>query len=1063
MPRRPVLRYAPLAAFLLLAALAACGARVPPELRPLGTAAPGAAAPLEAEARAWVEETLASLSPRARAAQVVSVWMSGGYAAEGDEEMERLGALVDAGIGAVTISIGLPHEYAARLNALQARARVPLLIGSDFESGGPGMRMAGIYALPSLLDLGGGTRLPATMAFGAIGDEEAAHEAGRITGSEARAVGVHVAFAPVLDVNSDPENPIINTRAFGEDPHEVARLGTAWLRGAQEAGLLTTAKHFPGHGDTRQDSHIELPSVTADRARLDSVELVPFRAAIDAGVDAVMTAHIAAPRILGPDPPPATLSPWFMTELLREELGFGGLLYTDAMTMGAIVDRLEPGEAAVRALQAGADVILSPADPVAAIEAIEAAVASGRLPAARLEAAVRRTLEAKARAGLHRGRQVDPRRIRRVVGAPAHRAFAASAAARSLTLARDLEGLVPLPGTAGAGGERPAAGAGPERPGAGTESGAPGPVRRVLSVTFAPPQNPAAGRAFERRLEAGGLEVARARTEPGTPAAVWDSLALLAVGADAVLLSAYVAPRPWAGSVDVSDPLGEFAARVRDGGTPVLLLSFGSPYLLRRAPDVGTYLLAWGGAEPSQRAAAEALLGIGEVTGRLPISLPPFHRRGEGLRRPLAALPPMSVGPEDPAEAAGMDPAALARVDRLLRVAVADSATPGAALAVGRRGRLVRLRGYGRTDWGPDAPAATDSTIWDLASLTKAVGTATAILRLAERGRLSLDEPVARWLEEWRGGPLERATIRDLLLHRSGLPSFLPLWRELEGREAYRRALAEVEPVAPPGDSTVYSDLGFLALGLVAEEAAGRPLDALLEAELFGPLGMRETGFRPAPGLRDRIAPTERDTVWRKRHVHGEVHDENAHALGGVAGHAGLFSSARDLAAFAEALLRGGVALPCPGPASPRARGGRACARARADSARILSPESVALLARPPDSAALLGRPPEGGEAGDEREAGERDEGRRGGPARTHGWQAPAGRSSAGDYLSARAFGHTGFTGTSVWIDPELDLFVVLLTSRTNPSRENRAHLALRRAVHDAVARAIQDVPVRRR
>ncbi len=999
-PRRLAKR-SPGGAFLLVLAgiaAAACGPRVPPELRPVGPATPGTERALDSEARAWVEETLASLSPRQRAAQVVSVWISGGYAAAESAEMEGLGRLVDEGIGAVTISIGLPHEYAARLNALQARARVPLLVASDFESGGPGMRMAGIYALPSLLDMGGGTRLPATMAFGAIGEEAAAREAGRITGVEARAVGVHVAFAPVMDVNSNPENPIINTRAFGEDPEEVGRLGTAWLLGAQEAGLLTTAKHFPGHGDTREDSHIRLPTVPADRARLDTLELVPFRRAIQAGVDAVMTAHLAVPEILGPDPPPATLSPWFMTRLLREELGFRGLLYTDAMTMGAIVERLAPGEGAVQALEAGADVILSPADPLAAIDAIEAAVGNGRLAADRLESAVRRLLEAKARAGLHRGRQVDPARIRQVVGAPEHREFAAMAAARSLTLARDAEGQVPLDL---------------------------GRVGRVLSVTYATREDLAAGRAFDRRLAAGDLEVVSARADQTTPAAVWDSLAAATIGVDLVLLSMYVAPRPWAGTVDVPDPIGAFVDRLRDVGKPTVLLSFGSPYLLRGAPDVGTYLLAWGGADVSQRAAAEALLGDAAVTGRLPVSLPPFHGRGEGLRRPLPTLPPMSVGVEAPPESAGMDAEALARVDRLLRVAVADSATPGAALAVGRRGRLVRLRGYGRLDWDPDAPAATDSTIWDLASLTKAVGTTTAILRLAERGRLSLDDPVARWLDEWSDGPLAHVRVRDLLLHRGGLPPFRPLWRELEGREAYRRALAGVEPVALPGDSTVYSDLGFLALGLVAEEASGLPLDVLLPREVFDPLGMEDTGFRPGPALKHRIAPTEVDTLWRRRHVHGEVHDENAHALGGVAGHAGLFSSARDLAVLAAALLEGGWAT------------------SRGDSVRVLSAESVALLAQPP---------------ADEDARPHAD-----GGARTHGWQTPEGRSSAGDYLSSRAFGHTGFTGTSLWIDPELDLFVVLLTSRTNPTRENRAHLTLRRAVHDAVARAIRDIPIGRR
>lgn len=389
-------------------------------------------------------------------------------------------------------------------------------------------------------------------------------------------------------------------------------------------------------------------------------------------------------------------------------------------------------------------------------------------------------------------------------------------------------------------------------------------------------------------------------------------------------------------------------------------------------------------------------------------------------------------------EEVGMDSAALAQVDELVRRAIIGSATPGAALAVGRHGRLVRLAGYGSLDWAPGSAPVTDSTLYDLASLTKVIGTTTAVMILADEGRIDLDVPVARYLPEWHGGGAKaRVTVRHLLLHTSGLPAYAPLWRELRGRDAYLRRIGAMALDHPPGTRTVYSDLGIILLGVIIERQSGTTLDQFLADRVFGPLGMRDTGFRPVgegelalggagqgvggsgngpatPHPHARIAPTEVDTVFRMRHVHGEVHDENAYALGGVAGHAGLFSSARDLAAFAQMMLDRG------------SYGGYS----------LIRPETVDAFTRRQSRAS----------------------------SRALGWDTPSGnRSAAGDYFSSRSFGHTGFTGTSIWIDPERSLFVVLLTNRVNPTRANNQHIALRRDVHDAVQRSIIDMPVERR
>ena len=1148
---------------------------------------------LDGESRRWVDETLAGLTLREAAAQLVIPWIPGGYEAEGDPAFQELLGWVDQGLGGVSISIGGPDAYAAKLNRLQARARIPLLVTSDFESGGPGMRINHSYALPSLLAQGGGTSFPPTMAFGAAGDEELVFEFARATAEEARAVGVHWLFAPVLDVNSNPANPVINTRSFGEEGGLVGRMGAAFVRGTRRGGALSTAKHFPGHGDTHADSHVELPVVAADRARLDRVELAPFRAALDAGVDAVMTAHVAVPNVLG-DARPATMAPEFMTTLLREEMGFGGILFTDALRMAAITDAYGAAEASVAALEAGSDVVLAPADPATAVEAVAQAVESGRLSRDRLNRSVRLLLEAKAKLGLHRNRYVDPAAVADRVGAPAHRALARRAAAASMTLVRDRDGLVPL------------------RAG-----------QRVLSVTYARPGALLAGRTFDAELRRARHQVAPARVSPATSWPAYDSLLHEARSSDAVIVGAYVPPRSGAEAPALSAELRAFVEGVQDMEDGKLaLVSFGSPYVLSAVPKVGAYLAAWGDREVSQTAAAQALSGNAAIGGRLPVTIPGLHQVGEGLdreARPVAAVadpevapdplqeagfvpaprsgeaadPPAQEGatggpgrwaaaatsssplppcdapgspapgssaqaapgspiraapgspgqaargspaqaapgssarptPGSPAQAApgspiqptpgssaqatpsssaqaapgspaqtapgtpaqatpsssaqptpsssaqptpgssaqatrpqdladffctigeivvspresdpalaGMNADSLAALDQVVLAALADSAASGAALAVVRRGRLVRLRGYGRLDWDPDAPRVTPASIFDLASLTKVVGTTTAVLVLAERGLLDLDDPVVRHVPWWTGGDSAKArvTLRDLLLHKAGLPPFRRFFLEMDGRRAYEDAIARTPLDHPPGERTVYSDIGLMTAAFVAEAVSGAPLDDFLQAVAWRPLGMADTGFRPAPALWDRVATTELDESYRGLHVHGVVHDENAYAVGGIAGHAGLFSSARDLAVFAQMMLDRGVAGPCRADAESSVP----CNRPRFRPVAVFGPGWVDRATRPPSP----------GES-----------------SRALGWDTPSDRSSAGDYFTRDAFGHTGYTGTSIWMDPVLDLAVVLLTNRVNPTRDNVKHVPLRRRVHDLAATAVTDVPPVRR
>jgi beta-N-acetylhexosaminidase len=552
---------------------------------------------------AWVERTLTSLSLEQKAAQLVMPWIGGDYLSVDSPKFDSLAALVERdGVGGFVVSIGMPLSYAAKLNALQRRARVPLLIASDMESG-PGNRMGGIYSFPHLLPQGGGTTFPPAMGLGATGSDSLAFEVGRVIAREARAVGVHVTFGPVLDVNSNPKNPIINTRSFGEDPALVSRLARALVRGARDGGLQTTLKHFPGHGDTETDSHLDLPVIRGDRARLDSVELAPYRALARDGIDGVMTAHIAVAGLEGDSAPPATLSPRIIDGLLRKDLGFSGLVYTDALDMGAIVKRYGVSESAVRAIEAGADVLLMPLDVGETVRAVSDAVRAGRITEVRLDASVRRLLAAKARAGLPRSRLVDLERVDDVVGRRAHAELARVVAERSITLARDADNLVPI------------------------VKGA----ERVLVLLHTAANDPISGRVFVGALRDSGREVTVARAEEGALART------LADSASVVIAAAFVSPMAFSGNISTSDSYAGLVQELVSRGKRVIAVSFGSPYLLDAFPGVRSYMLAWGNADVSQIAAARALIGQTPISGVLPVSLPPHHVRGEGLRRAVVA------------------------------------------------------------------------------------------------------------------------------------------------------------------------------------------------------------------------------------------------------------------------------------------------------------------------------------------------------------------------------------------------------------------------------------------
>jgi beta-N-acetylhexosaminidase len=932
---------------------------------------------LSSEASKWVETTLKKMSVDEKIGQLLFTTYHGSLtptdSAAYAQMMHDVSDLHCGGF--INITQGSPlgivksqaYPTAVLTNQLQAKSKLPLLVGADFERG-------------AAMRLDEGTSFPTAMALAAAGNPADAYTMGKFTALEARAVGIRWIYAPDADVNNNPGNPIINTRSFGEDPARVAEYVTAFVRGVEENGGLATAKHFPGHGDTASDSHIDLPVIHADRDRLDRLELVPFRAAISAGVGSVMTGHLSVPSLEPDLNTPATLSSHILTDLLRHDLHFQGLVVTDAMDMGGITVRYAPGEAAVRAVLAGADALLMPPVPDAAFEGLQAAVRSGRISIERLDASVRRILEAKARLGLEKNRLVDINAINQRLGSVAWQAQAQEISDRGVTLLRDKPNLLPLDGTK--------------------------PSRALILAFYADPE-PYPGEDLERELKTRFDTLTTLRADTRFINA--DTLKLPSPDSyDVALLALFVRVSDRKGNVDVPAEQAALAERLYTSGKPVITLGFGSPYLIERFPQAQTWLAAFGISDVAQISIARALFGQIPVRGHLPVTIPGVDMKaGFGMELPAN---PMTVQPMDVRGEALLQPAY-----SVLEAAVADKAFPGATLAVGHKGK-VAIHAFGNLSYDANAPAVDVRTMYDIASLTKVVATTTLVAKLAEGDfsvPLDLDAKVERYLPEWAAGPAgqdlewrHKVTVRHLLTHTSGLPPFKEYWRTSKSKqETLTRIFAEPLDYEP-GTKEVYSDLGIILMAEIIEHLTARPLDDLAKTYIFSPLGMKDTTFRPAKNLWPWIAPTEFDRNLRKRLVQGEVHDENAFAIGGVSGHAGVFSAAPDLAAFCQMLLNGGVYA----------------------HRRILKRATIAQFTAPQSLS---------------------------NGTRTLGWAVPTEGSSSGHYFSTHSFGHTGFTGTSIWIDPDRQLFVVLLTNRVNPTRENQKIAQVRPALHDAVMQAL--------
>ena len=590
-------------AVLLLAASAAMAAQAP--------------RPLDRAAEKWVRDTLKKMTVEEKVGQMIVSSFQSNYTSTDSGEFEEMvkavheykvggfhvfggservpPVLLNPTYGAVTL--GQPFTAASLLNRLQAAAKVPLLNTADFEAG-VGFRIAGATAFPRL------------MAFGAARDERLAQEAGRVTGEEARALGVHVNFAPVVDVNNNPRNPVINTRSYGEDPQMVGRLAAAYIRGMQAAGVSATLKHFPGHGDTDVDSHLGLPIIKHPRERLEQMELVPFRAGVAAGADAVMTAHIELPELDPTPKTPTTLSGPIVQGLLRRDLKFDGLIYTDSMGMAGVSAMYGPGEAAVRAVKAGNDVILHSPDDGAAFAAVVEAVKRGDIPGEQVDASVQRILRAKARAGLHRTRAVNLERIPEIVGTRRNQAVADEVSQRSITLLKDARSQVPLQAPRDA-------------------------QVLYLSVLDFPSgwRIAAPSRTFIPELRQRWPNVTSIELSDRTTPAEIELVRAMAPRFDVVIASVFVRAGSASGRMDLSEPLQRLLNGLSRADRPFVTIFFGNPYVAMYMPDLPAVMLTYDFYDRAEASAVKALAGETPIGGRLPIELPGYAKVGAGIDR----------------------------------------------------------------------------------------------------------------------------------------------------------------------------------------------------------------------------------------------------------------------------------------------------------------------------------------------------------------------------------------------------------------------------------------------
>ncbi len=827
-------------------------------------AGPGGYA-LTAPDEVWVNRTLKSLSLKEKIAQLIHIRVQGRFVNRKDPGYQAVLELAaKTGVGGVVLFAGNVYESAILLNELQKASNVPLLVSADFERGAS-FRIADT------------TSFPWAMALGATGSETFAYREGRIAAQESRAMGVHWIFAPVVDVNNNPDNPVINIRSFGEDPGLVARLGAAFIRGARDGGVLAAAKHFPGHGDTATDSHLGLAVVKSDRARLETVELLPFKSAISAGVDSIMTAHVAVPRVTGSPETPATLSFRILTDLLRNDLKFKGIVVTDALEMGGVANRYWSGLAAVRAVQAGADALLLPANASAAIAEMERAVKRGDITEARINESVAKILRAKSSLKLPEVRTSPIDEISADVSAPESAKLAQEIADSSITAVKDAWNLLPVD---------------------------PLKDRQILSLVLSSDIESNPLPIFQTEIRRRYPSVQTIWADARISGELSDEIEKAALKSDLILCSTLVRLSSGQGAISIPKKQRQLIERLMDSKKPVVWVAFGNPYVFLAAPRAHAYICTFSYSDTSQIAAAKAVSGEIPMTGKMPVSIPGHFKPGSGLE-----IPRIDMTLKKDAQAM-----TFSETEKIVSSLVDNGEVSGAAILAGRNSSII---------WKHCAGISCEA-VFDLSTLSGVVGATSAAIMASASKDLILNAPVQDYHPESSTTDDSKFRIQDLL-------------------SRYSKSASD-------------SDLAVLSE--IVARASGAPLDQFLAARLFNPLEMHSTFSVPPRQAFRPLAPA------------------------GAGASARLFSSAEDLAVFAQMLCNGGIYEH----------------RRYFDRSLLAQFMSQGL-----------------------------------------GWSKSSATNWSDGIFSKIAFGHNASSGSALWIDPEKKLFIVLLVAAQDGEKAAQA------------------------
>ena len=904
---------------------------------------------------------LESMTLKDKIAQMIMVRINGEfYNTEHWRKKKVIKLIKNYNIGGIISYTGSVHGTYYNLKEFQENSKIPLFVAADYERG-----------VGQFID---GTLFPTNMAVSATGNPDNAFRQGKITAIEAKAVGVNMIFAPVLDINNNLNNPIINFRSYGDTPETVSEYSLPYIKGIESQNIIACGKHFPGHGDTNTDSHTSLPIINKSIEDLFDNELRPFKDACNNKVRSIMIAHILFPELDHENP--ATLSKKITTDILRKKWEYQGLIVTDALEMGALTSHTWHGEAAVKAIEAGADIILLPIDVEIAINSIYNAVIENRITEERINESVNRIMLEKERMGMFDRNSTTWDNVEKNVKIREHTKTAQKIANESITLVKNNDNLIPLDITKD--------------------------VTHIMLSMDDGVKSRFKSYARDIRKTHGNVQ----------EIVINDKLSVLGIKdilkkvkkSDLVLVSMLVRISMDKGISTIDSSHDELITKISKMGIPIIGISFGSPYL-PNYKYLDTYICTYGYGSVSLSAASNAIFGRIDILGKLPVTLNNKYKSGYGLEVKRMS----SVFKEN-------KKINFSSTKKIIYNAINDSIFPGAQVFISVGDNIILNEGFGKISNENNAQNVTQNTIYDVASLTKVLSTTPVIMKLIKKNRLDLDFPLKDFYPSYNTKDKKSITIRHLLTHTSGLKDHIA-YHEIPDmdRESILKDIVSQDLYYKPDSKIVYSDLGMILLLDIIEKVTGSKLDKLSSKYFYNPLGMHNTMFNPTKDFLDRIAPTENDTYFRNRLLQGIVHDENAYILGGVSGHAGLFSNATDIGIFCKMLLDGGYYL----------------------GTRYFDTNLI-------NSFTSRKKIPENSD-------------------RALGWDTPSQEgSTAGDYFSSSSYGHLGFTGTSVWSDPINDIIIVLLTNRIYPTRDKKnirkKMYLFRRDFHNAVMKQILGV-----